>query len=251
MEEFSILGQKVTPEIIYPVYVHHVDLDIPEEVRTNLIDLIDNSCVVDPSKPPKILGSMLTTQSGNLLYTNNSNIKMITGIFNDITDRLLIQRVGSDVFDFLEPTEILCYGTVMGNGFPGTLVRHNYPWMYTASLFLKAPKGINAGDAGLSFIDTRGTSENAEGYILKCIENHMVVYPSNLCVRDVGFFSGDDNDSRIVLNLHIAYNSKKATSSNSRVNYSVGEGVSEEEFNRMKEEGKIDSGSVITPNNGW
>ncbi len=250
MEEFKVLDQKVTHEIIYPVYIHHVDLDIPNDVVTNLIDLIDSSCISDPGKPPQILGSMITTQTGNLLYSGNPNVKMVTDIFNEITDRLLIQRVGSDVFNFLEPTEILCYGTIMGNGFPGTLVRHNYPWMYTASLFLKAPKEIKAGDAGISFIDTRGTSENAEGYILKCIEKHMVVYPSNLCVRDVGFFNGDDGDSRIVLNFHIAYNSKKATSTQSII-HSVGEGVPEEEFNKMKESGKIDNDFTISTDNGW
>jgi hypothetical protein len=250
MESFEVLGQKVSPEIIYPVYIHHADLDLPEDIRISLIDLVDSSCITDPGKPPKLPGSMITTQTGNLLNTGNPNIKMLTNIFNDITDRLLIQRVGNDVFDFLEPTEILCYGTIMGNGFAGTLVRHNYPWMYTATLFLKAPKGINAGDAGLSFIDTRGTSENAEGYILKCIEKHLVVYPSNLCVRDVGFFNGDNNDSRIALNFHIAYNSKKATSS-SNTNFEVGKGISEEEFNQMKQSGKIDPDTVISTDNGW
>jgi len=249
MEEFSVFDQKVTHEIIYPVYIHHVDLDLNADIMTNLIDLVDTSCVINPANPPKLPGTMITTQSGNLLSTGNPNIKMVADIFNEITDRLLIQRVGHDVFNFLEPTEILCYGTMMGNGFAGSLVRHNYPWMYTGNLFLKTPKSLKAGDAGISFIDTRGTSENAEGYILKCIEKHMVVYPSNLCVRDVGFYNGDDNDSRIVLTFHIAYNSKKATSQ--QMNYEVGKGISEEEFNKMKTEGKIDSDSVITNDNGW
>lgn len=249
MEEFKVSGQTVNHEIIYPVYIHHTDLDMSEETRLNLIDLVDSSCVTDPGRPPKLPGSMITTQTGNLLHSGNENIKKVVNIFSDITDRLLIERVGHDVFNFLEPTEILCYGTIMGNGFAGTLVRHNYPWMYTGNLFLKSPKDINAGDAGISFIDTRGTSENAEGYILKCIEKHMVVYPSNLCVRDVGYYNGNDNDSRIVLTFHIAYNSKRATSSSQKIDYKVGEGISEEEFKKMQQEGKVDPQSVVDTSN--
>ncbi len=246
MEKFKVLGHEVSHEIIYPVYIHHVDLDLDKDTKVGLMDLIEQSCVTDPQKPPRLRGNLLVTQSGNLFKTGNQGIKILSDMFLEITDRLLIQRVGDDVFNFLKPTEILCYGTIMGNGYAGTTVRNNYPWMFTACVFLKSPKDIRDGDAGLSFIDTRGTSENAEGYILKCIENHMVVYPSNLTVRDVGFFNGNDNDSRIVLTMQIGYFPKTDESDNG---VTVGKGVSEEEFRKMQQEGKIDPENVVDTSN--
>jgi hypothetical protein len=236
----------VTHEIIYPVYIHHVDLELDKNTKTSVLDLIEQSCVADPQKPPKLGGNLLVTQTGNLTKTKNQGIKILSDIFLEITDRLLIERVGDDVFNFLSPTEILCYGTIMGNGYAGTTVRNNYPWMFTACVFLKSPKNIREGDAGLSFIDTRGTSENAEGYILKCIENHMVVYPANLTVRDVGFFNGDDNDSRISLIMQVGYFPKLDSEDNG---ISIGKGVSEEEFRKMQQEGKIDPESVVDNSN--
>lgn len=246
MEKFKVLGHDVNHEIIYPVYIHHVDLDIDKETKISLIDLIEQSCVIDPKNPPPLRGNLLVTQSGNLIKTENQGIKILSDIFLEITDRLLIQRVGDDVFNFLKPTEILSYGTIMGNGYAGTTVRNNYPWMFTACVFLKSPKDVREGDAGLSFIDTRGTSENAEGYVLKCIENHMVVYPSNLTVRDVGFFNGNDNDSRIALVMQIGYFPKVDESDR---DITIGKGISEEEFRKMQQEGKIDSQSVVDNSN--
>lgn len=242
MESFKVMGQDVTHEILYPVYIHHVDLELDQDTKVSITDLIEQSCVVDPQKPPRLKGNFLITQTGNLINKGNQGIKIISDIFLEITDRLLIERVGDDVFNFLKPTEILCYGTIMGNGYPGTTVRNNYPWMYTCCVFLKSPKGLQHGDGGLSFIDTRGTSETAEGYILKCIENHMVVYPSNLCVRDVGFFNGEENDSRIVLMMQVGYFPKSESPDNG---ISVGKGISEEEFRKMQQEGKIDSQYVV------
>lgn len=246
MEKFKVLGHDVEHEIIYPVYIHHVDLDIDKDTKTSLIDLIEQSCVTDPQNPPQLKGNLLVTQSGNLIKMGNQGVKILADIFLEITDRLLIQRVGDDVFNFLKPTEILCYGTIMGNGYAGTTVRNNYPWMFTASVFLKSPNNLRAGDAGLSFIDTRGTSENAEGYILKCIENHMVIYPSNLTVRDVGFFNGNDNDSRIVLTMQVGY-FPRVDETNEDV--TVGKGISEDEFKKMQQEGKIDPRSVVDNSN--
>jgi len=249
MEKFQVMGQNVTHEIIYPVYIHHVDLELDRDTKTSISDLIEQSCVSDPQKPPRLKGNFLATQSGNLVKTKNEGIKILSDLFLEITDRLLIERVGNDVFNFLTPTEILCYGTIMGNGYAGTTVRNNYPWMYSACVFLKSPKNVREGDAGLSFIDTRGTSENAEGYILKCIEDHMVVYPSNLTVRDVGFFNGDDNDSRIALVMHIGYFPKIDSEDNG---ISVGKGISEEEFRKMQQEGKIEPQSTLEDkNNDW
>jgi hypothetical protein len=246
MEKFKVLGHDVNHEIIYPVYIHHVDLDIDKETKISLIDLIEQSCVTDIQNPPQLGGNLLVTQSGNLVKTQNQGIKILSDIFLEITDRLLIERVGGDVFNFLKPTEILCYGTIMGNGYAGTTVRNNYPWMFTACVFLKSPSGIREGDAGLSFIDTRGTSENSEGYVLKCIENHMVVYPSNLTVRDVGFFNGNDNDSRIALTMQIGYFPNVGEDDK---DITIGKGISEEEFKRMQQEGKIDPQSVINSSN--
>jgi len=246
MEKFKVLGHEVDHEIIYPVYIHHVDLDLDSDTKVSVMDLIEQSCVIDPQKPPKLPGNLLVTQTGNLVNSTNPGIKILSDMFLEITDRLLIQRVGDDVFSFLKPTEILCYGTIMGNGYAGTMVRNNYPWMFTACVFLKSPKNIREGDAGLSFIDTRGTSENAEGYILQCIENHMVVYPSNLTVRDVGFYNGDDHDSRISLVMQVGY-FPKVDGANTGI--TVGKGVSEEEFRKMQQEGKIDPQSVVDTSN--
>ena len=110
MEKFKILGHDVSHEIIYPVYIHHVDLDLDQNTKVGLMDLIEQSCVTDPGKPPRLRGNLLVTQSGNLLKTGNQGIKILSDMFLEITDRLLIQRVGNDVFDFLKP--LLTFSTV-------------------------------------------------------------------------------------------------------------------------------------------
>jgi hypothetical protein len=74
----------------------------------------------------------------------------------------------------------------------------------------------------------------------------MVVYPSNLTVRDVGFFNGNDNDSRITLTMQVGYFPKIDESDNG---ITVGKGISEDEFRKMQQEGKIDPENVVDTSN--
>lgn len=241
MKEIKLsTGEKVVFDVINPIFIHHMDFNFDEDQRRNMLDAIDLMCNPELGMSRKSEDEMIAS-FGNLMSMNNENINRVKDAFIEITSEIMRERVGKDVFDktfFIH--DIFAYGTFMTANGSDSPVRHNYPWSFSAVLFIKVPKKIRKeGDGALLFINPTVTDEHAENYGVLPIENHMVIFPGHVLVKDRSFRSEDLEDFRCTLNMNIKYFSKNLAqrqeeSSSRKV---VGEGISDEEFQKMMKQG--------------
>lgn len=238
-------GEDVKMDIIYPTHSNHVDLQLTDEDCYSIFDAIDQN-MIDQNGAKRKSTSHMVTNYGNLIGMNNPVINRIKDNFLEITDNNMIQKYGENEFkEHFKIHDILIYGTVMSSNTFDSNVRHNYPWDYSAVLFVKTPKNIKEGEGSLMFINRDVNTDNSEGQGVLPIEKHMVVFPSHLMVKDRSFKS-ETSEIRVTLNLNVSYVIKSFEEvQGSNGVQQMGKGISDEEFK------KITSKSESKINNEW
>lgn len=237
MKEFKLsTGQDVSIDVINPTLIMHLDFDFTKQQLDGMADVVDMGInLPDKAKELKVSEKEMLASYGNLLTFNHEGIEKVKKAFLEITDKLMAERVGEDIFkNYFINYDTLVYGTMMSSGTMDSTVRHNHPWTYSGVLFLKTPKNIDRGEAALMFINPNVSSEQAENYGILPTENHMVIFPSHLLVKDRGFRStlSTMKEIRATLNLQVLYLHKNLNSIQPKVD--IGKGITDEEFEKMK-----------------
>jgi hypothetical protein len=249
MKEFKLkTGESVIFDIINPTFIHHLDLDFKEEERKSMIDAIDMFCNSPEAKKLRRSENEMLASLGNLAALNHGSIEKAKNAFIEVTDTLMRERIGKDLFDnYFTIYDILVYGTLMSSGTFDSAVRHNYPWTYSGVMFLESPKVISEGEASLMFVNPTVSEEHAESYGVLPLENHMVIFPSHTLVKDRSFRSDDPKSIRATLNFNVKYLPKNL-SQQPKSNV-IGEGIDDAEFERMMT--KNSAKNQEAKNNDW
>jgi hypothetical protein len=235
-------GENVVFDVINPIFIHHVDINFNEDERKSMIDAIDIMCNPELGMNRKSEDEMIASY-GNLLSLSNENIERAKKAFIEITANIMRERVGNEMFEknfFIH--DILAYGTFMTANGSDSPVRHNYPWTFSSILFVKSPKGVKQGDAAVLFINPTVSDEHAENYGVLPIENHMIVFPGHILVKDRSFRHENLEEYRVTLNMNIKYLPKNLSQlqEESKTMRTVGEGISEEQYQKMIKSKKND-----------
>jgi hypothetical protein len=243
MKEFKLTtGENVIFDIINPTFIHHLDLNFNETERNGMVDAIDMFCNAPETKNLRKSEDEMLASYGNLDSLKHSSIEKAKNAFLEITDTLMRERIGKDLFDnYFSKHDVLIYGTLMSPGTFDSTVRHNYPWTYSGILFLKVPSEIQEGQGAVMFVNQTVSEERAENYGVIPVENHMIVFPSHTLVKDRAFRSDDPKNIRATLNFNVKYFPKNLSQQKSTV---IGEGISEDEFEKMMKK-------KTSSNNDW
>lgn len=227
-------GEPVQLDILYPTYLHHVDLQLTDEECLSIFDAIDQNMQI-PDQPKRKSTTDMVASYGNLIGMNNPVINKVKNAFLEITNKAMEQKFGEQQFkEYFRIHDILIYGTVMASGTHDSPVRHNYPWDYSSVLFVKSPREIEHGQGALMFVNKEVNTDNSESQGVLPVAKHMLVFPSHLMVKDKSFRS-KVGDIRVTLNCNVKYVIKSYEEAQGK-NYAtiVGEGISDEEYQKLK-----------------
>lgn len=227
-------GEAIHLDILYPTYLHHVDLQLTDEECASLLDAIDINMVATDQPKRKSTTDMVASY-GNLIGMNNPVVNKVKDAFIEITNLTMKHKYGEKEFnEYFKIHDILIYGTIMASGTHDSSVRHNYPWDFSSVLFVKTPKEIQQGDGALMFINKDVNTDSSEGQGVLPLEKHMVVFPSHVLVKDKSFNSRT-GEIRVTLNCNVKYVIKSFEEAQGGTQFkNVGEGISDEEFQKIK-----------------